>query len=96
MLRKQSPVLVNPPVANTSTPTLQDIVTVNNDRAWGEELEIEMRNEDGESYTGTVAMQEAKKELLNIKLSDEDWVIDIDDVQEYWNVFESKLIKIIG
>ena len=95
MLRKQSPVLVNPPVANTSTPTLQDIVTVNNDRAWGEELEIEMRNEDGESYTGTVAMQEAKKELLNIKLSDEDWVIDIDDVQEYWNVFESKLIKII-
>ena len=54
-----------------------------------------MRNEDGESYTGTVAMQEAKKELLNIKLSDEDWVIDIDDVQEYWNVFESKLIKII-
>ena len=31
--------------------------------------------------------------LLNIKLNQVNWEIDIDDVQEYWNEFESKLIK---
>ena len=33
--------------------------------------------------------------LLNTKLNEVDWDIDIDEVQEYWNVFESKLIKIV-
>ena len=36
------------------------IVTVSNDGAWREEIEIEMRNEDGENFTGTVTMTEAK------------------------------------
>ena len=39
---------------------LQDIVTVSNDGAWREDVEIELWHEDGESYTGTVTMQEAK------------------------------------
>ena len=36
------------------------IVVVKHDGAWREEIEIEMRNEDGESYIGTVTMTEAK------------------------------------
>ena len=35
------------------------------------------------------------KEILTNKLTSVDWKIEIDDVQQYWNVFESKLIKII-
>ena len=42
---------------------LREIVTVSNDGAWREEIEIEMRNEDGESYTGTVTMTEAKHSI---------------------------------
>ena len=34
-------------------------------------------------------------DLLNTKLNEVDWEIDIDEVQEYWNVFESKLIRIV-
>ena len=34
-------------------------------------------------------------DLLNTKLNGVDWEIDIDEVQEYWNVFESKLIRIV-
>ena len=33
--------------------------------------------------------------LLNEKLSSVDWNIDIEDVQDFWNVFENKLIKIV-
>ena len=36
------------------------IVTVSNDGAWREEIEIEMRNHDGENFTGTITMTEAK------------------------------------
>ena len=42
------------------TKTLWDIFTVNNDGPGREEIEIELRHDDGESYTGTVTMQEAK------------------------------------
>ena len=35
------------------------------------------------------------KELLNVKLAEVDWNIQIDDVQEFWNAFESLLIKIV-
>ena len=35
------------------------------------------------------------KDVLNEKLSNIDWNIKIDNVQEYWNVLENKLIKII-
>ena len=35
------------------------------------------------------------KETLINKLTGVDWKIEINDVQQYWNVFESKLIKII-
>ena len=34
-------------------------------------------------------------ELLNSKLANVDWDIKIDNVQQYWNVFESLLIKIV-
>ena len=36
------------------------IVTVNSDGAWHEEIEIDMRDEDGGNFTGTVTMAEAK------------------------------------
>ena len=42
---------------------LREIVTVNHDRAWREEIEIEMSHEDGESYTGTITMTEAKRNI---------------------------------
>ena len=42
---------------------LREIVTVNHDAAWSEEIEIEMRHEDGESYTGTITMTEAKHNI---------------------------------
>ena len=35
------------------------------------------------------------KEALNVKLSQTDWNIENEDVQGYWNCFESKLIQII-
>ena len=35
------------------------------------------------------------KEKLNVKLSLIDWNIGVDDVQEYWNVLENKLINIV-
>ena len=50
----------NSPDQTKMKEAFQDIVTVNNDGAWREELEIELRHEDGESYIGTVTMQEAK------------------------------------
>ena len=34
-------------------------------------------------------------ELLNDKVSSVDWNIGVDNVQDFWNVFEYKLIKII-
>ena len=34
------------------------------------------------------------KEALNIKLSETNWQIEHDDVQGYWNCFESKLVNI--
>ena len=34
------------------------------------------------------------KDLLNLELSKIDWNISVDDVQQFWNIFESKLIKI--
>ena len=34
-------------------------------------------------------------EFLNAKLANVDWDIKIDNVQQYWNVFESLLIKIV-
>ena len=36
-----------------------------------------------------------KKESLNIELSKVDWNINVGDVQQYWNMFENKLIKIV-
>ena len=33
------------------------------------------------------------KELLNAKLTSTDWNIGVDDVQQYWNIFENMLIK---
>ena len=35
------------------------------------------------------------KEKLNVKRSLIDWSIGVDDVQEYWNVLENKLINIV-
>ena len=34
------------------------------------------------------------KESLIVKLNSVDWNIEIDEVQEFWNVVESKLIQI--
>ena len=34
-------------------------------------------------------------ELLNEKLASVDWNIGKDNVQDFWNVFENKLIKIV-
>ena len=34
------------------------------------------------------------QELLNEKLATADWNIDVNDVQEYWNLFENLLISI--
>ena len=39
---------------------LQNIVTVTHDGAWREEIEIELRDAEDESYNGTITMQEAK------------------------------------
>ena len=39
---------------------LFEIVTVTHYGAWREEIEIELGNEDGKSYNGTVTMTEAK------------------------------------
>ena len=36
-----------------------------------------------------------KKESLNIELSKVDWNINVEDVQQYWNIFENKFIKIV-
>ena len=36
------------------------------------------------------------KEALNEKLSSVDWNINIDNVQEFWNVFENNLIRVVG
>ena len=36
------------------------------------------------------------KEVLNEKLSSMDWNINIDNVQEFWNVFENNLIRVVG
>ena len=38
----------------------QDIVVVNHDGGWREEIEIELRDEKGESFNGTITMTEAK------------------------------------
>ena len=35
------------------------------------------------------------KDLLNLELAKIDWNIGVDDVQQYWNIFEDRLIKII-
>ena len=35
------------------------------------------------------------KEKLNVKLSLIDWNINVDDVQEFWNILENKLINIV-
>ena len=35
------------------------------------------------------------KELLYEMLRNIDWEVDIDNVQEFWNVFENKLIKVV-
>ena len=35
------------------------------------------------------------KDILNAKLSSTEWNIDIDDVQNYWNAFENRLINIV-
>ena len=35
------------------------------------------------------------KESLNTELSNIDWNINVDDVQQYWNLFENELIKIV-
>ena len=34
-------------------------------------------------------------DLLNVKLASVDWDFGIENVQDFWNVFENKLIKII-
>ena len=39
---------------------LQDIIVVNNDGAWREEIEIELSGANGESFNGTITMQEVK------------------------------------
>ena len=44
---------------NPKTRTLQDIVVVHHDCAWREEIEIEMRGENDESFNGTITMVEA-------------------------------------
>ena len=41
--------------------------------AWREELEIELRHDDGESYTGTVTMQEAKYGIFRDSLGFRDF-----------------------
>ena len=33
--------------------------------------------------------------ILNLKLSQVNWEVDIDDVQGFWNDFESKVIQIV-
>ena len=38
------------------SPGLQDIVTVSHDGAWREEIEIELRDLNEESYNGTIAI----------------------------------------
>ena len=35
------------------------------------------------------------KEVLNEKLSSMDWNINIDNMQEFWNVFENNLIGVV-
>ena len=35
------------------------------------------------------------KDLLNFELSKVDWNIGVDDVQEFWCIFENKLIKVV-
>ena len=47
--------------------------TVSNDGAWREELEIELRHDDGQSYTGTVTMQEAKYGIYHDSLGFKDF-----------------------
>ena len=57
-LREMEPEMVS--ASPTPDDKLCELVAVSNDGAWREEIEIEMRNEDNESYTGTVTMTEAK------------------------------------
>ena len=35
------------------------------------------------------------KDLLYLELSKLDWNIGVDDVQQFWNIFESRLIRIV-
>ena len=49
-----------PASPKSQTNKLCELVTVSHDGGWRDEIEIEMRNEDGESYTGSVTMTEAK------------------------------------
>ena len=42
---------------------LREIVIVSNDGAWRVEIKIEMRNEDGEDYNGTITMPEEKHSI---------------------------------
>ena len=48
----------------TSSSALQDIVTVSNDGAWREEIEIELRDVKNESFKGTITMQVAKYDIF--------------------------------
>ena len=52
---------------------LQDIVVANHDGAWREELEIELRGENGEAFTGTITMTEAKHGIYRDCLGFEDF-----------------------
>ena len=39
--------------------------------------------------------QKYSKEALNAKLESQNWQIFNDDVQGYWNCFESRLVRIV-
>ena len=48
--------------------------------------------------SGPVKMRDWRrysKDLLNLELSKLDWNIGVDDVQQFWNIFESRLIRIV-
>ena len=51
----------------------QEIVVANHDGAWREELEIELRGENGEAFTGTITMTEAKHGIYRDCLGFEDF-----------------------
>ena len=47
------------------------------------------------NYSGAQISNTWFKDLLNTKLASVDWNINIADVQQYWNVFENLLVKIV-